>query len=257
MIKKLVSPFVKILVKELDKRQRKHLANKLGINFNDRFTKEFLNTIQTFSCFSSKVNALIDIGTHKGVFAQGVSESLSLKKAFCFEPNSEFHEEIKKRLATTELNLYSYALGEFNGEADFFLHKDSTMSSIVESNKEVLKRDFPYDSPEGIISLKVKVNTLDRVMESHLNSNNSFFLKIDTQGNELNILKEGKKTLSQTGLVLIEHMFIDAYKTNYSFKELINFMSDEGFECKGALSISRRKSGLISAVDFLFVKIHE
>ena len=91
------------------------------------------------------------------------------------------------------------------------------------------------------------MKTLD--MKKH-----SLFIKIDTQGNELNVLKHSIQTLKYTKVLLIEFMFLNPYKNDFSFFDLISFLNKHDFICKGALTIFKRPSKKISGVDFLFVK---
>ena len=58
-----------------------------------------------------------------------------------------------------------------------------------------------------------------------LKPNPKFILKIDTQGNELNVLRQGQKVLECTEMCLIEFMFFSPYKTNYTFDDLVTFMT--------------------------------
>ena len=80
------------------------------------------------------------------------------------------------------------------------------------------------------------------------------FLKIDTQGNELEVLMGGKNTLSKVQSIMVEFMFLSPYDTRYTFEELISYLSNTGFECRGPVSIAKRPNNQISAVDFLFVR---
>lgn len=82
----------------------------------------------------------------------------------------------------------------------------------------------------------------------------TFFIKIDTRGNELNILKKGIEVRESTNGLLIEFMFTTPYETDFNFYELISFLNKDGFECKGALTIRKRPSKKVSAVDFFFVR---
>ena len=94
----------------------------------------------------------------------------------------------------------------------FHLHQDSSMNSIVESNIEVLNAEFPWDNPDLIDKNLVPTNTLDNYMKNLDTENYSLFIKIDTQGNELNVLKHSVQTLKLTKVLLIEFMFLSPYK---------------------------------------------
>ena len=149
------------------------------------------------------------------------------------------------------------ALSEKDGEVTFYLHEDETMNSIVEADEEVLKGEFPYDNPEKMRKTTVNTTTLDKAVQALNFTDKTFFLKIDTQGNELNVLNYGTQVLKQTEICFIEYMFLSPYKNNFSFQDLVGFMDAHQFDCQGALSILKRPSKKVSAVDFLFVKRKE
>ena len=101
------------------------------------------------------------------------------------------------------------------------------------------------------------VSTIDDIIDKKYSGSEQglkIFLKLDTQGNELNILKGALHTLPLINAVLLEHIFATPYKSKYDFNDLIGFMYETGFICNGALSIEYATTGEVSVVDFLFTK---
>lgn len=165
-------------------------------------------------------NDLLDIGANQGEFAS------IFKKYF---PSSE-------RLL----------LIEANEECDSFLKIlpfDYKICLLSCTNKEV---DFYFDPtsdsgsgnsyyPQNYLSKRFKKKpmqtiTLDSLL---LDYDHSFgFIKLDTQGSELDILLGGKDILKEAEFVLIECMNSKLKKYNEgspSEKEVINFMRSNGF----------------------------
>lgn len=116
------------------------------------------------------------------------------------------------------------------------------MNRIVKANYNILKEEFPWDNPDAMGETTVKTTTLDNYMARNQLINEKFLMKIDTQGNELNILKQGITTLRNIEICLIEHMFLSPYQSDYSFYDLLQFMDENAFDCKGALTLSKRHS---------------
>jgi hypothetical protein len=69
-------------------------------------------------------------------------------------------------------------------------------------------------------------DTLDEIV----NEDQYDFIKIDTQGAELDILKGGLKTLERAKLVLLETSVIPYNKDAPLQRDVISFMRDHGFD---------------------------
>jgi FkbM family methyltransferase len=81
------------------------------------------------------------------------------------------------------------------------------------------------------------------------------FIKIDTQGFELEILKGGEITLQAAKFVLLEVSFIDIYKDCPLVADTLQFMNDRGFVVYDICSLMRRPlDQSLFQSDFLFVK---
>lgn len=243
----------------LTKENQRDIIKRNGLAFEvfRNSPLELIEAMETIRNFSFTTNILLDIGAHKGLFSKIANAFFRFQKTICFEPNPELHDSIRlNNKDNTNLLIENIALSGQEGQTTFFLYQDSTMNSLVESDQTVLREEFPWDNPDKMKKTVVNTNTLDNYMVNNFHEDDSFFLKIDTQGNELNVLRNGLSVLRQTQICVIEFMFTKAYKADFSFVDLLNFMAEQKFECMGALSISKRPSKRISAVDFLFVKVN-
>ena len=213
-----------------------------------------IESMETICNYLTNTNILIDIGAYKGLFSKTANSFFPFERTICFEPNKLLIDVIKKNNSNSNVIIENIALSDKEGTATFHLHQDSSMNSIVESNIEVLNAEFPWDNPDLLDKNLVPTNTLDNYMKNLDTENYSLFIKIDTQGNELNVLKHSIQTLKLTKVLLIEFMFLSPYKNDFAFFDLISFLNNHDFTCKGALNIFKRPSKKISGVDFLFVK---
>jgi FkbM family methyltransferase len=211
--------------------------------------------LETAANYFNSANVLLDIGAHRGLFTRAANAFHPFERSICFEPNAGQNEAIMKNNRGVKCEVVNVALADKEDEVDYYLHQDDTMNSIVTSDERVLRDEFPWDQPEHMKSTTVKTTTLDGWLAgSDLPQDARFFLKIDTQGNELNVLKHGITALKRTEACLVEFMFFSPYEKLFSFYELVEFMEKQGFDCAGALSIQKRPSKKVSAVDFLFVR---
>lgn len=213
---------------------------------------EMLEMLRTTSHYTLPGSTLLDIGAHKGMFTKTAHEVLTLRRSICFEPNRDLHSTIQAQTKGFDNTIAGVALSDKEGEETFFRHADDSMNSTVEANPETLRSEFPWDNPDAITTSTVHTTTLDRFMHDERLDGESYLVKIDTQGNELEILRHGVETLERTTALIVEHMFLSPYRSTYGFNDLVSFLATLGFQGHGALSINKRPSGLVSAVDFLF-----
>ncbi|MGB9689508.1 FkbM family methyltransferase [Thermogutta sp.] len=219
----------------------------------DRYPLELLETLLSIRALVTNVPpVLLDVGAHRGIFAQLAHRLIGFRRIICIEADKDLVAESRHRNPSSNVTIICAALDERESAVPFYVHHDRTMSSLVPADQTILKEKFPNDAPEPIAVRMVHTKTLDQIVEQIPDLHGSFFLKLDTQGNELRILRGAPDTLMRTEVILTEFMFYSPYRTDYSFRDLVDFLSDHGFECAGALSLTRRPSHEISAVDFLF-----
>jgi len=132
---------------------------------------------------------VIDVGAHIGLFAIPASVKVGQKgKVVAIEPEVQNFHQLERNLDLNKIENViplNTAISDFNGKKDFFITKGSGCHS--------------FSPPSGIqIVNKVKINvkTLDTLLRE-LNIKRVDFLKIDTEGAELEILKGAKETLSK------------------------------------------------------------
>lgn len=126
-----------------------------------------------------------------------------------------------------------------------YITQASHSSSLLKSKNMY----FPgqYDIGEEIVN----VRTLDDwVQQERVESVD--ILKLDTQGYELKILKEGRKILKKVSLVYSEVNFHPQYKGSTNFFELTNYLHQNGFQFFNIYNIYRINNIAIFS-DALFV----
>ncbi len=217
---------------------------------------ELLQTMLSIrSLIADFPNILIDVGAHHGGFSAAALLFFNIDSVICFEPDKELGKTILQRLPHGKTQLFQFALSDTVGSATLMLHKDKTMNSLKEADSRILSEKFrSYDSGQ-IERCQVETRTLDDVLATmDLKSTDRFFLKLDTQGTELEILRGSQVSLEKVDCCLIEYMFMTPYLKVGTFEELVLFLAGRGFRCVGPLSMQRRVSHEVSGVDFLFVR---
>jgi FkbM family methyltransferase len=234
--------------------QMKMLKQQLGLSAGSDYRIDLLKTMQTVKGSISGCDAFIDIGANKGEFARIFGDLFPLSTLVCVEPNDKLNEDIRRNNLRPTPIIVNKAVSDKAGEMEFFLHTDSQMSSLFASNDELIQRDFGEDNASQVIRKMVGITTLDEIFNEYSAqlAHKKIFLKIDTQGNELDVLRGGANSLGKIRYCLLEYMFHTPYEVQYPFDRIIQQMSDCGFECLGPMHASYRVKGEIGAVLFLF-----
>jgi FkbM family methyltransferase len=158
-----------------------------------------------------KLETIFDVGAHQGLWSKNVSNYVSQKaKFYLFEPNQDHTLSIEK----TGYKYFNYLLGKIDDEEVPFFANSSTGDSVYREVGSAYKSVLP------------KLNTT-RSLDSVIRENrlpNPDFLKLDTQGSDLDILKGATRALEETKLVVIELPLV-VYNLNAPLiGEILEFM---------------------------------
>ncbi len=236
--------------------QREQLLKENGIAGDWPWSTDLLQMLLSVRALvPRKPEVLIDVGAHRGDFAAAADRVLGFERIVCVEPDGDLITALQTNIPAEKSTVHAVALADRPGDATLFIHGDRSMNSIVAADADVLREKFPRDGRDEIATRTVRATTLDAlVSELEGVSGRPLFLKLDTQGNELDILRGGDETLLQTVACLVEYMFCTPYATNVGFAEFVSFFDVRGFQCQGPLNVFRRPSHEISGVDFLFAR---
>jgi FkbM family methyltransferase len=133
---------------------------------------------------------------------------------------------------------FSFALHSSDGETDFFLATRPSLSSLLEFDRIAFTRHFGLipGSEHWARALTpqrkqtTKTETADRFFRSqHLERID--FLKLDTQGTELEILKGAHEYLSAGKIAVIktEVSLLPVYRDQCTFTDIDRFLKERGF----------------------------
>lgn len=158
----------------------------------------------------------------------------------CFEPNPielksatwEIQNKIKNDAKRELTTVYPYALCGWSGTATLNISLRPGSTSTLEPNYELLARfaaDNFSEMREIVERLEVPAISLaDFMKQASLNYID--FIKLDTQGNELDILKSAGSFLQTTSVIMTEVEMLPLYKNQALFHDVTAFLSSQGFE---------------------------
>ena len=129
--------------------------------------------------------------------------------------------------------------------------KGNTLSSIKRQNNiihEILRNTNIVDKK------KIELTSLsDFIVRENL-ENKTFFLKTDTQGNDLEVLRGLKNFIKNIKYIKIEMPVVNIYDINYRYNEINKFMELHNFEPLYFQHITRSKKGKLIEYDAVFEK---
>ena len=188
------------------------------ISFFDRFY--FARTAKKL--INDKI-LFIDIGAAGGVISRWKKVE-NLISSVAFEPDKESFVNLKKNKKKND-KVFNIALSNKTGFKNFYICRDGEKSSFYRPNYELIKN---YPNPKRFDikkKIKFKVNKLDNIGNFKPD-----FIKIDTQGSELEILKGSKKNLIRCIGLEVEVEFQEIYKNQKLFNDVFKFLKNNGFE---------------------------
>ncbi len=208
--------------------------------FDYFYQKKFINFLKKRGLKS--LNVLLDIGAHEGESIKLFTNNFNINEIYSFEPSPITFKILKKNINPAEGNfrktkiiLENIALGSKH-EKIFLKHiSESSSSTIKELNTEskYFKKKFFFlkNSDNQYLFKKIEVQQIllsDYIEENSIKSID--FIKIDTEGYELEVLKGAKSMLFKTKYILFEHHYDNMIIKNYFFTEIHNFLKKNNFK---------------------------
>ena len=191
---------------------------------------------------------VFDIGCFRGTFTEDFiknEQKLGMKSNFfLFDPNPNVKNYLRELLKNENIKFFNLALDNSNSQKKFYLNKffessGSSLKTITKDDKKwtSTRKIFmqilqPFKKIEDFCEINIQTQTLDDFCINK-NINNIDVLKIDTEGNELNVLKGAEKLLSKKKIMLI-YVEISESKDKFDEKEksVIDFLSSYNFVIK-------------------------
>lgn len=213
------------------------------------FNKIFMNEVESelLEYFGDEKNKVIfDVGCFRGNFTKNIIKHESKKnlqtKFFLFDPNPNAKNYLNFLLKEKNIKYFNIALDNSNTKKKFTLNQyfEASGSSLVSLHKEdklynFTRKNFmkifqPFKKIKDYVEVDVKTQTLDNFcLENKIDR--IHLLKLDTEGNEFNILKGAENLLSNNKVKVI-YTEICSNKKDYNNKsyEIKNFLKKYNFD---------------------------
>ena len=228
----------------------KKIFNYYGYSITRKHKTESLKNLIQLRLKSKPCECLIDVGCNVGDFLDDFNTFF--KKSYAFEPNNELIPLVNNRfLNKKNISVYNLGVGEKSETSNLYITNDKgkTLSSIKKQNKII---EQILRNTEVVKKNKIEITSLyDFIMNKNL-QNKSFFLKTDTQGNDLEVLLGLKKFIKNVNFIKIEMPVINIYDIDYKFDDINEFMKINDFNPLYFQHLSRNSNGELIEYDVVF-----
>jgi len=187
-----------------------------------------------------EVDTVLDVGAHIGEYGQFLRRNGFNGKIISFEPVSETFEQLTRVSAPDDQwDAVNLALGSECGTAEINVTKHTALSSFLAPNAYAL-HEFA-EEPEVHHGEQVPIRRLDEVLDGLLPDWRArcLYLKMDTQGWDLEVLAGATGVLSRTAALQSEVSVRALYAGMKRFDESIRVFETHGFSLSGLFPVSR------------------
>lgn len=169
---------------------------------------------------------LVDVGAAGGLKHRWLSAGKFLR-VIAFEPDDRAVVPVDQ----PEITVIRTALLDEAREAEFYLTKHQGCSSFLPPNQQTLEPFSEAKAFQVSSRKKMAVDTMDRQLAAR-GLVDVDFIKLDTQGTELQVLKGSETTLRRAPVfgLQIEVEFVEIYQGQSLFPDVDNFVRERGFQ---------------------------
>jgi FkbM family methyltransferase len=190
--------------------------------------------------------SFVDIGGRGRAF-DGVVPLARFARYYVSEPDQReadrLREELPRQAPWQGVTIINEAIASRPGPADLYLTSSPGMSSLLEPDADVAARFYLAGkfAVESVVS--VPTVTLDAAAERYGFADASF-IKLDTQGTELDILQSGERLVAGSLLgVFTESNFQPFYRGQSLFADVDTFLRQHGFTLFSLNRTQLRRAG--------------
>lgn len=156
---------------------------------------------------------LFDVGANRGDYATLLRTLYNDSKIYAFEPNPDTYVILKERAVQCGFTATQVGLGEAARTTTMWTDSEDKASGHASLFFDAFGARHPASAAEP---RSVELTTLDSFCEQHAIERIDF-LKIDTEGNELNVLRGAERLISNGGLRVVQFEFNDMNVASRAF----------------------------------------
>jgi FkbM family methyltransferase len=171
---------------------------------------------------------MVDVGCRWG-FADSWEQLGDRCRAIGFEPDEDECERLRQHYQDRpSVEIVAHALGSKPGPAMLYITREPACSSLYRPIDDIVDR-HPRLEPQRLAARQqIELTTLDSWCQHH-GVDRVDYMKLDTQGSELDVLRGATRTLERVLVVQTEVEFNRMYEAQPLFGDVDRFLRDHGF----------------------------
>lgn len=173
------------------------------------------------------IDLVIDVGANEGQFAKYLREQVGYKgRIISFEPVSTTYAQLE---AAARFDPGWETIRAAAGASDGSLSINITRASVFNSFRMPSHNNVFSEWNKAVATEKVRVHRLDSFLSPEDASSSSIFLKADTQGFDLDVIRGAEGVLPRVQAIQTEISFIPIYEDTANYQETLGELSQAGF----------------------------
>jgi len=199
--------------------------NKFGTNNDDMYSNGEFNIAQKFI---KRGDVVFDVGANHGNWTKMVLTLAPLQLIYCFEPIKELCQHISTQFHyRTDLKIVWGAVADIMGETDFYIYKNNPQ--IAEMSNMFGRPEIEIKMGLDIEKTKIRTITIDHLSKIE-KLEKIDYLKIDTEGAELLVLKGAKTMLERNAVEMIQFEYGGCFKdSKTTLREIFQLLGSYNF----------------------------
>ena len=199
-----------------------------------------------------EINLVIDVGANNGQFGRLIRKIGYKGDILSFEPVRSSFEKLRENSANDKRwRQIKLALGNKKGTEIINVFDSTDFSSILDPN-EFGKQTFKQIRTSQ--KETIEIDTLDNILanDMHLKTR-KIFLKMDTQGYDLNVFNGAKNSVNSIVAILSEISFLPIYEGMPDYHQVLKEFEANGFVVTGLFPVTRNKNLSIIEMDGVLI----
>lgn len=175
---------------------------------------------------------ILEAGAYDGNDSINLANNFKKGMVYSFEPIPYLYGLLfqKAQRMPGRIRTFNLALSDTTGKAKMFVSEEPNKPNIPSQSSSLLapKDHLKYSSTQFKKEIEVQTITIDEWAAKN-GVDHVDLMWLDMQGYELNALKAAPKILKTVKAILTEVEFVEAYKGQFQFKEVKDWLESQGF----------------------------